>query len=288
MALAKHEVEIESLESLKLLVQTYEEIAANRMQKVKKSVLNNRDFLASLYKIYQHVKYSYEHELSKLKKKKGTAGDSVISRNGKTLSMLLSANTGLYGDIINRTYRLFVEGLSEGTTDVAVVGKVGRSLIERDKVKLGIDKYKYFELSDDALSADRLASLTSHVVEYEKIVVYHGQFVSVIQQKPIKESVTGDIPQGQAQTVEEARYIFEPSLKDIMKYFESEIMASVFEQTLHESSLSKYASRMINLDKAVVNVQESLAKAHFEKQRMHHRVMNKKQLGVLSSISLWG
>jgi len=64
-------------------------------------------------------------------------------------------------------------------------------------------------------------------------------------------------------------------------------LAAIFEQAMHESSLSKFASRMINLDRAVVNIDESLVKTNFKWQRARHQNMNKKQLGMMSSMALW-
>ena len=93
--------EITSLQGVHSLVQTYEEIAAIRMQRVKASVLNNRDFLASLFEIYRHVKFSYQKELVQ------TKAATAVKKLG-TVHVLLSANTGLYGDIIHKTFDLFI------------------------------------------------------------------------------------------------------------------------------------------------------------------------------------
>ncbi|GAG31315.1 unnamed protein product, partial [marine sediment metagenome] len=42
-----------------------------------------------------------------------------------------------------------------------------------------------------------------------------------------------------------------------------------------------------NLDRAVVNIDERLTKTQFEWQRARHQNMNKKQLGMMASMSLW-
>ena len=152
---------------------------------------------------------------------------------------------------------------------------------------LGLTGYKYFQISDNASGPDDFVEVVKYVVGYQKVVVYHGQFESLLAQIPTEQIVTGELPESEAKLVEQASYLFEPSLEVIIGYFESEIMASIFEQTIHESSLSKYASRMINLDRAVVNVQENIKKANYDKQKLRHSMMNKKQLGMLASMSLW-
>ncbi len=288
MADKKIAAEISSLENLKILVQTYEEIAASRMQKVKASVLNNRDFLSSLFVIYQQVKVSYKKELEKIQKaRKKAKSKSTGLGAGKTVSVLLSANTGLYGDIIRRTFHTFAKGIQGKDTDIVVVGKIGKTLLDIAKDSLGITSYKYFELSDSTSNPEDFSEVISYIVEYETVIVYHGQFESILSQVPIKDTLTGELPEEESKKAEEAAYIFEPSLDKVVEFFESEILASVFEQSLHESSLSKFAARMINLDRAVVNISDSLKLAQFNSKRAHHRTINKKQIGLLSSMSLW-
>lgn len=277
--------QITDLKNIKILVQTYEEIAASRMQRIKASVLLNREFLSSLYKIYQHVKFSYDKRITKMKEKKG-----VLAKRGgdKSVAVLLTANTGLYGGIIQEVYDLFSDSVAVNTSsDVAVVGDIGRKLVERDKNKLGIKDYQYFEISDGTSDPSDFSNLVSYIVHYDNVDVYHGKFESLLNQIPIKENVTGELPESERRVVEEAEYIFEPSLESIVGFFESEIMASIFEQSIFESSLSKYASRMVNLDKAVVNITNRLERTSFKKQRIKHRDANKSQLDLLSSISLW-
>lgn len=281
MNIKKIDEEIQDLNGMKTLVQTYEEIAATRMQKIKTSVLTTRNFLESLYKIYTHVKFSHNKLIKKLEKKEKK------NTKERAVAVLLTANTGLYGGIIQGTYKLFAENIGTETTDIAVVGEVGKKLIERDKDKLGITDYKYFEISDGTSDPSDFTNLISFIIQYDSVDVYHGKFGSLLNQIPVKENVTGEMPESERKIVEEAQYIFEPSVESIVKYFESEIMASVFEQSIHESNLSKYASRMINLDRAVVNIKERISKTESRRQKIKHRNMNKRQLDLLSSMALW-
>ncbi|MBI2414271.1 F0F1 ATP synthase subunit gamma [candidate division WWE3 bacterium] len=280
--------EIQNLKNVRNMVLTYEEIAATRMQRVKTSVLINREFLASLYSIYQHVKYSYDREVKVPKYFKKTLSSKIIPRNGKTVSVFLSSNTGLYGDIIKDTFDLFVKSIQDKKTDIVVVGRVGQRLFDHVKKALNMTNYQYFELSDSSSNPEDFIDIISYVVDYEQVIVYHGQFQSILSQIPKEEYLTGDLPKSELKFVENAHYIFEPSLEKILSFFESEIMASIFEHSLHESSLSKYASRMINLDHAVSNISEKLKRAKFIEQSSRHRVVNKKQAELLSGMSLWG
>lgn len=268
--------EIISLQGIHNLIQTYEEIAAIRMQRVKTSVLSNRDFLADLFEIYRQVKFSYKKKFE-------------VTKSDRPIYVLLSANTGLYGDIIHRTFNLFIKGI-EGKAadiDIVVVGKAGQRMFEAVRGNLGVGSYKYFDLPDSTSNPSDFVEIVAYISEYEKAVVYHGQFENILTQNPVKEELSGDLPESEQSAGREANYIFEPSVEKIISFFESEILASVFEQSLYESSLGKYAARMINLDRAVVNISGILVKAHQEEQKARHRSGNKKQLGLLSSMELW-
>ena len=52
-----------------------------------------------------------------------------------------------------------------------------------------------------------------------------------------------------------------------MEFFEAEIFASLFEQTIFESQLAKFASRMTSLELRVENIRDILKKINLEKKR---------------------
>lgn len=282
------ENEIEDLESLQVLVETYQEIAAIRMRRVKDSVLKNREFLSGLNSIYQQVKASYRKEVKELlrKKRKGKPKNAqgIVKRNGKTVSVLLLANTMLYGGILRQTFRRFIEGIKNSKTDVVIVGKVGLQFYKEAGLT---NQYKYFDLSDSGGDEKAMWEIIKHIVQYEKVMVYHGRFENMLTQNAVVDSISGDISEESTSTADNVRCIFEPTLEEVLEFFETEILGSIFEQTVLESNLSKFASRMISLDSATVSIKDSLEDALFNRQRIKHYDFNRKQLGALSGMSLW-
>ena len=281
--------EIESLTSLQIMVEAYQEIAAMRMRRAKGSVLRNREFLAGLSSIYAQVKASYRQEFKEILKKarkKGSKSSSVAQKNGRTVSVLLLANTMLYGDILRKTYKKFIGDIKDIETDVVIVGRVGLQFYKDS----GLTRpYEYFDLSDSGVDDKNIWEIIKYVVNYEKITVYHGKFENVLTQVPVDDHISGEVVSEEKETpVVNVRSIFEPTFEEVLVFFETEILASLFEQTVLESNLSKFASRMISLDSATVSIKESLEKAMFERQRIKHYQFNKKQLAALSGISLWG
>lgn len=268
--------EFEGLLSLKSLVDVYEEVAANRMQRVRGAVLISRQFLDELMGVFARIKKAYRRGSSY----------SALARNGKTVAVFVSANAGLYGDIVDRIFAKFSEFVRQNNPDVVVIGKLG--------VKLMADRglnvlYNYFDFSDEAVETESFTMVMRYLMQFEKIVVFYGRFRSILAQDPETTMVSGDSLESYSGSAQkEVDYLFEPSAREIAKVFEGQILASIFEQTLHESQLAKFASRMLSLDRALDNIDGRLGEMRSAERRLKHKLVNKKQLARLSGVELWG
>lgn len=272
--------------ALKDILETYEEIAASRMQNARSIVLSSRLFIEELNYIFQQVKSSYKDEILKMMKRKNITDPkelTFIERNGKTLYVLLSSNTGLYGDVIKQTFNLFLDLIKKENADAAIIGRVGAELFESSSAK---KPYAKFDLPDSSVDNTSLKKIIEYIIQYEKIFIVYGRFESIMTQKPIITGISGD-PLAQEQTKTQVKYFFEPSLDKIMKFFEAQIFASLFEQTVFESQLAKFASRMTSLELRVENIKDILRNIFLEKEKVKHRIINKKQLETFSSMALW-
>jgi len=268
--------EIEYSSGLKTITETYEEIAASRMQRIRNSVLASRDFLLGINTIFQQVKSSY--------KIKDRGQRSFLRSNGKTLFVFISANTGLYGDIIKRTFEAFVkQAKKEKPTDIAIIGRLGLRFFQEQFPK---KPFIYFDLSDNKIDHEGIKKVIPYLVQYEKVVTFYEQFQTILASQPMATSVSGDMLPWE-KTSSEIKYLFEPSLEEVMSFFEKEIIAAIFEQVVYESLLAKFSSRMVALEKATENIQNQLKQALFKKERIKHQELNKKQNERLSSMSLW-
>lgn len=271
--------EVEGLTGLRGFVEVYEEVAAGRMQKTREAVLKARQFLDGLAEIFAEVKLSYVKEVG------AVAAQSKINRNGKTVAVFLSANSGLFGDIVERTFEEFVKFLSETSAEAVIVGKLGLRMLQDRHPEI---LYNYFDFSDDRVDLDSLRLVMRYLLQFEKIVVFYGKFENIVNQKPTVASISGDsLPNVNLKAKPQNKYIFEPNVKEILEVFESEILSSIFEQTLHESLLAKFASRLQHLDRSLLNIEQRLGQLKFEMRRLRHKIDNRKQLSRLSGISLW-
>jgi ATP synthase F1 gamma subunit len=282
------EEEIDNLIGLNNMIQAYEEIAASRIMRSRQSVLTNRTYMDEINEIFEEVIASYRKQVDILlkDKKNGTPGAfTFMNKNGKTLYLLISANTGLYGSIVKRTFDLFVEKTRGQNADLAIVGRLGLSMWQQTKIK---DRYYYFDFPDQSVDDNTLSKILDFIVPYEKVVVFHGRFQNLVRQDAVFSDISGTQEATNTAPADKDKFFFEPSLSKILEFFEKQIFASIFEQTIRESQLAKIASRLTTLDTASENIGKQLGIVTLDKSKTLHRQQNKKQLETFSSRVLWG
>ena len=282
--------DIEALNSLKDLAESYEEIAVIRMQKLKDSVLITREFLMALSDVYVDLKSSYKREVQDLMKriKKGEKTlPSGLQKNGKTLLVYLSSNGKLYGSVTQKTYRLFMDDLKKpefANSDIAIIGAAGKEMFDGSSQKR---KYTYFELPDTSVELEHIKEIMKTFLVYEKVYIYYGKFGNVVNQDPINTSITGEeIFESDVHEVtnREDRFIFEPTLEKIYHFFETQIMVNLFSQTLLENQLARHASRVNSMEAALINIEEESIKLNKLAVRLKHLSQNKKQIETVSGV----
>lgn len=279
----KIEEEITQLSTLKILVAVYEEIASRRMKKTRDSVLRNRDFLKEINEIFEQVRLSYAHEVSLLAKKRGKPGKEKITflaHNAKAVAVLLSANTGLYGEIIPKTFRLFIDDIRREDLEITLVGRYGRALFISEEPER---PFTYFDLPDHGMNTEQMNQIIKHIVQYEEIRVYYGEFINIVKQIPDKLTISAEMSLKEGGGPE-TLYLFEPSLENILMFFETEIFASLFDQAIREGQLAKFASRVMAMEKANENIKKDLSRLHNSKLRAKHLSINRKQVNSLASV----
>jgi len=285
----KHNIKklAEDLELLEGLSRAYANIASTRMKTVRGTVLSSRDFLFSLDEIFKEVRVSFRRELKKMAKKTKGGAITFIPHNGKTASVFLSANTGLYGQVITKTFRMFMEEIKEKGTEATIVGKLGLSLFLGETPN---SPYTYFDFPDYGINRDLLGDLIKHLVQYDEIHIFYGKFKSLVNQDPEVYNISAQNPMEEIREEvgkKVANYRFEPSILELLIFFETEMFTSLFEQTISEGQLAKFASRMISMDTAGENIKHELTKVKLERLRLLHAESNKKITNTFASLAMW-
>lgn len=268
--------ERENLLSLRGLVEVYEEIAATKMQKVRGEVIQSRYFLAGLMRMYHKAKDAY------------TGDVKLRFKNGLTVAVYVSANSGLYGDIVEKTFEEFRKFVMTNKCQAVILGKLGVKIV--DEMMPGY-LYNYYDISDDSVDMESFEMMMGYLLQFENIMVFYGQFRSILNQEAVMTAVTGELEgmekERKTDVVVKTKYLFEPSPAAIASLFEGEILASIFEQTLHEASLAKFASRMLSLDHAADNIQKRMGNLNLSSRRLDHLVQARKQLNTFLGVKLW-
>jgi ATP synthase F1 gamma subunit len=285
--------ELEALNSIKDLAESYEEIAVTKMQRIRDSVLKTRDFLSGLSDVFVDLKASYERELEQLIKKRADGDKSIsqsLQKNGKTLLVYLASNGRLYGSVTQKTFRLLVQDLRKpdaGNVDLVIIGKAGKEMYEGANIE---KPFEYFDLPDTSVGIEHIKQVMEKFLKYERVHVYYGKFGNVANQEPISTSISGEEifeTEVKTEVKREDRFIFEPLLEKIFHFFETEIMANLFSQTLLENQLARHASRVNAMEEALIHIEEEAKKLNRQKTRIKHLIQNKKQLETISGIILW-
>jgi F0F1-type ATP synthase gamma subunit len=277
--------DISDLENLKNLANSYAQISSHRMRTTRESVLNSREFLAEINTIFLELQASYNRQFMSLARKKGfRKGEKItlLNHNGKDVAVFISANTAFYGDLTKKVFDLFIDEINNKNIEATIVGSLGLNMFRQ----IAPDKsYSYFDLPDYGMDRDKMSSLVKHLVQYERIHIFYGKFKSLISQLPDQVVISAETPVGSYQMGTPVKYLFEPSLEEILMFFETEMFSSIFEQTINESQLAKFASRMIAMDLAGEKIKKSLDELKLTNSRINHNVANKKQLQSLSIMS---
>lgn len=289
----KHKLaqEISIAESLQILATAYEEISTIKMRAARDSVIHTRNFLSAVSEIFVNVKSSYKKKLREEHAKDPTHTNIVQfathKTNGKEIFFLLSAANKLYGDINAKTFQLFrknVEKLPE--VEIAIVGRTGKELFDAIFPE---KKYTYFDLPDIIPNVEILKPLITHMLQYEHVTIFYGKFVNIVTQEAVSSSISGDTPlEKEAMPEKEFGFIFEPSIEEVLHFFETQIVSSLFKQTIVEAELARLASRIKAMEQAIVFINMRLTNLTSAERRAKRNFENRKQLERVAGMSLWG
>jgi F-type H+-transporting ATPase subunit gamma len=257
---------IEESRSLKLVTESYTDIASSKLKKIRNGIEHNRVFLSEIAGIYYTIKLvKKERQLNlpsgssildklsqfsrvrfRLPEKKVQA---IADKTGKkTISILLTSNHRFHGSIERQLTDFFVSNSGKFNTDRIAIGKTGIRMIEEKRIA-GIEKITF---AGDLPKAKELQTLLAKTKPYQQILVYHQRFQSVLAQQPFIR----DIRETQIETsIPKKRidYIIEPEIDKMLAFFDAQISLLLLEQTFLEADLARTAARLVAMDHAQEN-----------------------------------
>jgi len=264
--------QIVEMSELQGLIEVYEELAATKMQKIKNDIIAARRFYEELRQISLEVGSDINTILPNLSK--------------KTAVIFIAANSGLYGDIIHKTFQTFQQFIKTNQADVFIVGKLGEQLMKTFTNNIAYQKLNF---PDDHFDEENFQTIAKTISAYQKIIVFHGQFNSIAVQQPITAEITCHHLPEKIQPhidIKKVRFsnLYEPSLRQVSALFTQEILTTSLGQVLSESQLAKLGSRLISLDQTIDRINEQEDLLNRDKYRLRKKTMGKKQNAMIYSM----
>lgn len=260
--------EITDTGEMKGLLEVYEEMAATKMQKIRKNVVLSKEYFDGLARISEDV-----------------ALDFVQTSNSsqKEAAVFLSADAGLFGDIVDKILVNFVDYVKKNKVDAYVMGKLGKSLLRTYDSHLEFE-FLDFPMDNEENGTESIKEVMEKLSNYKKVSIFHGRFQTIATQISTSSSISGSVMAdlGHSFDKDEAakirvKNIYEPSIGVVGEKFAKEISVSIFTQSVKENQLAKYASRLIHLDSALENIDQKLNLFGQERIRMRKKAEQKKQ-----------
>ena len=282
------QLEADFLENLNDLCVAYEQISVMKMKEIKDKVFYTREFYSQLDEVYIRLKKTYHHQVETLFKKhkiKDLQKMLLLGKSEKRAVVFIAANNRFYGDILNKVFSLFLKDVKETKDEIIIIGSLGKSMY--DNLGPGKD-YQYFAVGDEVnITLENLKAIIKTLAKYSKVDVYYGQYENFFSQKATTTNITGDLDSSKDDgKKEESFYYFEPDLEKILIFFETQIFASLFKQTVYESQLARYASRIGAMEEALVAVDKQKEKNIRERRKLANFITEKKQRERVSQFFL--
>ena len=230
---------------VKGIVQVFEEMSARKMKDIREGILVGRAFLERLTVL------------------SGDIGADLAQAEPRTLkkaSVYLSSAAGLFGDLPEKVFSLFLSSIKGTDADVFVIGKEGAIYMKNTAPRMS---FKLIDMPDSELPADSLSAISNYLAGYSS------------------ESINKDEKE---MLVKRAKYIYEPTIEAVSAKFRNEILAVLIEGMARENQLAKYGSRLMHLDSAYDNIEKSLEKLGFEFRRESKKMEDKKQIERVSRL----
>lgn len=220
---------IQEGQALKQLAEIYTELSVQKLQKIRQRIESNRGFVGDLAQVFHIVREAAVRQGIQVVKKKGT------------LSILITSNHPFYGNIETQLVRFFMAHSSLNYGDLMIIGSTGINYLK------GVNftsPYTPFTFHDDMPTFSELSQIAVPLIAYEKVLVYHAKFQTVIIQRPVVTEISGFINANPGKDTN-FYYILEPETAKMLEFFDTQIAKLLLEQAFLEAELARTGARLI-------------------------------------------
>lgn len=277
-----------------------QQIAAARMVKLRKIVLSARRFVEEATVILRELQLEktklMEKELQlkksglKIKRdKKGKPAAKVVSdQPNKVAIIVVSSDQGLSGSYNTEIFKK-IEAITPKYphADYFIIGKKGQEFFTRYAKKHNLKYYPYNV--PEQVSINHLKPIIGMFYYYDQIFMVYSKYINTATREVVfLELAVPNIEEVEVEKEkEEGKFIFEPSLDDLILAVSAKLRYALFRQQILDSKLSLYTAQMLAMKTASDNAEDLLKELQLEYNKARRKVIDKKIQEVQAGRALW-
>ncbi len=274
-----------------------QQIAASRMVRLRKIVLQSRRFVDEATVILKELelertkKIESELAISKSDIRSITTKSTETAKKDDKLAtaiIIVTSNQGLSGsyntDIIRKVETIIPE---HQNADYFVIGSKGQSYFRRVAKKYNV---RYFPYNiPEQVNIEDLRPLINMFYHYDQIYMVYSKYINTATRDVVfLELAIPNIKEVEIKKEqEEGKFLFEPSIEDVLRAVTAKLRYALFRQQILDSKLSLYTAQMIAMKTAADNAEDLLEDLKIEYNKARRKLIDKKIQEVQAGRSLW-
>lgn len=274
-----------------------QQISAGRMAKLRESVLAAHRFVDEAALILRELHLEKNKQIDKemkalaagkLPQKKKQAIAAASAKPKRTAIIVVTSNQGLCGSYntdIAKKMNTIVNDYPD--VDYFIIGKKGQEFFRGFARKYNT-KFYPFNLPE-LVEMHHLKPLIGMFYYYDQIFLVYSKYINTTTRDVvfIELAVPVNTETETTKEKEEGKFIFEPSLDEVIAATTAKLRSALFRQQILDSRLSLYASQMIAMQTAADNAKNLNAELQLQYNKARRKLVDKKIQEVQAGRSLW-
>lgn len=275
-----------------------QQISASRMARLRQAVIDARRFVDEATLILRELQLEKNKQLEKEAKAaaKTNLPHKLLPQSSpppptkpkRTAIIVITSNQGLCGsyntDIAKKMNTIVAD---YPDVDYFVIGKKGQDFFRSLAKKYNI-KFYPFNIPE-FVQMHHLKPLVGMFYYYDQIFLVYSKYINTTTREVvfIELAVPHNIAIESQIEKQEGKFIFEPSLDEVIRSTTAKLRYALFRQQILDSRLSLYASQMIAMQTAADNAKKLNTTLQLEANKARRKIIDKKIQEVQAGRSLW-
>lgn len=268
-----------------------QQIAAMRMMALRDKVLSSKRFVDEATQIlaelnlYKELFYKEQVEGKYKKRKKDP---EPLSSEPKKAIIVVTSNQGLCGKFNAEIFKKVESEILSNNLDADfyLVGKKGQEHYLTSK-KFHFKFYPY--ALPDNFEAKDLLRLVDMFPYYDRIMLVYTRYVNAVNREVMETILV--VPPAKfnepPDPKEKIKFIFEPSIEELIRDVSAKLRAATFQQQILDSRLAQFSAQMVGMQAATENAKTLLDELQHDYNKQRRKMIDKKISEVFAGSALW-